>query len=53
MTLEAPVRFTSRPAALTVRIAPHHPGASPSAGLPDSPADALHRLLALAAGRED
>lgn len=53
VTLEAPVRFTSRPAALRVRIAPHHPGASPSANLPDSPADALRRLLALAAGRED
>lgn len=53
VTLEAPVRFTSRPAALTVRIAPHHPGASPSASLPDSPEDALHRLLALATGRED
>jgi len=53
VTLQAPVRFTSRPAALRVRIAPHHPGASPSANLPDSPADALHRLLALAAGRQD
>lgn len=52
VTLQAPVRFTIRPAALRVRIAPNHPGASPSAGLPDSPADALHRLLALAAGRE-
>jgi len=52
VTLEAPVRFTSRPAALRVRIAPHHPGASPSAGLPESPADALRRLFALAVGRE-
>ena len=52
LVLDAPLRFTSRPAALTIRIAPHHPGASPSAGLPDSPADALRRLVALAAGRE-
>jgi diacylglycerol kinase family enzyme len=52
VTLESPVRFTSRPGALRVRIAPHHPGASPSANLPDSPAEALRRLLALAAGRE-
>lgn len=52
VVLDAPVRFTSRPGALRVRIAPHHPGASPSAGLPDSPTDALRRLIALAAGRE-
>jgi len=53
VVLEAPVRFTSRPGALTVRIAPHHPGASPSADLPVSPADALRRLVAVAAGHED
>lgn len=53
VTLQAPVRFTIRPGALRVRIAPRHPGASPSASLPGSPADALRRLLALAAGRED
>jgi len=52
VVLEAPVRFTSRPGALTVRIAPGHPGASPSADLPDSPADALRRLVALAGGRD-
>lgn len=50
--LDAPVRFTSRPGALAVRIAPHHPGASPSAGLPTSPADALRRLIALAGGHD-
>ena len=53
VTLDAPVRFTSRPGALTVRIARHHPGASPAAALPDSVVDALRRLFALAAGRED
>jgi diacylglycerol kinase family enzyme len=52
VVLEAPVRFMIRPGVLTVRIAPHHPGASPSANLPDSPADAVRRLAALAAGRE-
>jgi hypothetical protein len=34
--LSSPLRFTVRPAALRVRIAPHHPGASPSALQPDS-----------------
>jgi len=31
VTLDAPVRFESRPGALRVRIAPHHPGVSPAA----------------------
>jgi hypothetical protein len=31
--LEPPLRFTSRAAALRVRISPRHPGASPSARL--------------------
>jgi diacylglycerol kinase family enzyme len=34
--LDPPVRFTMRPAALRVRIAPSHPGRSPSAGLPEN-----------------
>ena len=34
--LEPPLRFVSRPGALRVRIARQHPGASPSAHLPDS-----------------
>ncbi len=34
ITLEPPLRFRSRPAALRVRIAPQHPGASPSAAIP-------------------
>jgi hypothetical protein len=50
VVLDAPLRFTSRPAALTVRIAPQHPGASPSAGLPDTPWNALHQLTHLATG---
>ncbi len=33
--LEPPLRFSTRPRALRVRIAPHHPGASPSALVPD------------------
>ena len=51
MVLEAPLHFTSRPGALTVRIAPRHPGSSPSADLPDSPVAAAARLVHLAAGR--
>ena len=50
VTLEPPVRFASRPAALTVRIAPHHPGASPSAGLPASARELVPRLARLALG---
>ena len=49
--LEAPLRFTTRPGVLAVRIAPGHPGASPSAGLPDSPVAAAARLVRIAAGR--
>jgi diacylglycerol kinase family enzyme len=36
VTLEPPLRFRSRPGALRVRIAPGHPGASPSAAMPAS-----------------
>jgi diacylglycerol kinase family enzyme len=35
--LDPPLRFRTRPGALRVRIAPHHPGASPSALEPDQP----------------
>jgi diacylglycerol kinase family enzyme len=52
VVLEAPLHFAIRPGALTVRIAPQHPGASPSAGLPTSPGAAMQGLVALAAGRE-
>jgi diacylglycerol kinase family enzyme len=53
VSLDPPVRFASRPGALIVRLARHHPGASPAAALPESVVDALRRLFALAAGRED
>jgi diacylglycerol kinase family enzyme len=42
--LESPLRFTSRPKALRVRIAPAHPGASPSALEPDKPWEAIRTL---------
>ena len=51
LMLDPPLRFMSRPGVLRVRIAPHHMGASPSAILPGSVADALRVLLRMAAGR--
>jgi diacylglycerol kinase family enzyme len=44
MRLDAPLRFRTRPAALRVRIAPHHPGASPSALVPDTAWQAVAAL---------
>jgi diacylglycerol kinase family enzyme len=49
--LEPPVLFRSRPAALRVRIAAAHPGASPSAIEPIGALPALGALLSIAAGR--
>ncbi len=43
--LHAPLRFTSRPKALRVRIAPHHPAASPSALEPDRPLQIVGALV--------
>ena len=53
VVLDAPLRFVTRPNALSVRIAPQHPGTSPSASLPESPSDALHKLVRIAAGDSD
>jgi diacylglycerol kinase family enzyme len=46
LEFDAPVRFAMHPQALRVRIAPQHPGASPSAAMPDRP----HRMLGALAG---
>lgn len=46
MQLSAPLRFRIRPGALRARIAPHHPGASPSALEPDSPWGMVKALVA-------
>ena len=42
--LEPPLRFRARPGALRVRIAPQHPGVSPSALEPDTPWQAVESL---------
>ena len=45
--LDPPLRFRTRPGALRVRIAPHHPGASPSALEPDQPWRGIGALISL------
>jgi len=52
LLLDPPLRFTSRPAVLRVRIAPQHPGASPSAAQPET-MGATIALLARIALRGD
>ena len=49
-TLDPPLRFRIRPGVLRVRIAPAHPGASPSASIPEDPWDGLRALARIAAG---
>jgi hypothetical protein len=51
MTLAAPLRFRIRPAALRVRIAQRHPGASPSAAIPEGMLRGYAELARVAAGR--
>ncbi len=46
--LDPPLSFRIRPGVLRVRIAPHHPGASPSALEPDKPWQAIGTLVSLA-----
>jgi diacylglycerol kinase family enzyme len=48
MKLDPPLRFRTRPGALRVRIAPHHPGASPSALEPDTAWKTVEALAMLA-----
>ncbi|HEY2320436.1 MAG TPA: diacylglycerol kinase family protein [Solirubrobacteraceae bacterium] len=48
LRFDPPLRFTTRPGALRVRIAPQHPGASPSAALPDRPGQMIGALAGLA-----
>jgi hypothetical protein len=48
ITLEPPLRFRIRPAVLRARIAPQHPGASPSAAIPGGAWEGLASLLRIA-----
>ena len=52
VTLQPPLSFCSRPGALRVRIARAHPGASPSAAIPDSAWRVVCALARIAAGRD-
>ena len=52
LTLQSPLVFRIRPGALRVRIAPHHPGASPSSALPTGLRDGIRRLASIASGRD-
>jgi diacylglycerol kinase family enzyme len=51
VVLEPPLLFRIRPGALRVRIAHSHPGASPSAVLPDGPREGIRALARIALGR--
>jgi diacylglycerol kinase family enzyme len=48
LKLDPPLRFRTKPQALRVLIAPQHPGASPSANLPESPWDAIRAVAHIA-----
>jgi diacylglycerol kinase family enzyme len=50
--LQPPLRFGIRHGALRVRVAPQHPGTSPSAALPDGPAAGIGALWRIAIGRD-
>jgi diacylglycerol kinase family enzyme len=50
--LEPPLRFRIRPGVLRVRVAPQHPGASPSATLPESLGPSLRALARIAVRRD-
>ena len=46
--LDPPLQFRTRPRALRVRIAPQHPGASPSAAMPGRFWDAIRAIVLIA-----
>jgi hypothetical protein len=48
VVLDPPLRFRALPGVLRVRIAAGHPGASPSAMIPDSPVEAFATLARIA-----
>jgi diacylglycerol kinase family enzyme len=51
VTLDAPLHFKTLPAALQVRIAAAHPGASPSAAMPEGAWETVLELARIAMGR--
>jgi hypothetical protein len=51
VTLDTPLRFRILPAALQVRIAAAHPGASPSAAMPEGAWETVLALAQIAMGR--
>jgi hypothetical protein len=51
VVLQAPLSFRTKTAALRVRLARNHPGASPSADMPDHARDVLRALVRIATGR--
>jgi diacylglycerol kinase family enzyme len=51
VTLDTPLRFRILPAALQVRIAAAHPGASPSAAMPEGAWETVLALARIATGR--
>jgi diacylglycerol kinase family enzyme len=51
-TLDAPLRFQIVPRALRVRVARSHPGASPSAAIPDGAWKTMRALTRIAVGRD-
>jgi diacylglycerol kinase family enzyme len=52
LVMPTPLVFRTRPGVLRVRIAPHHPGASPSAAQPTGLRDGLRRLVRIAGGTD-
>jgi diacylglycerol kinase family enzyme len=50
--LQSPIRFRIREGVLRVRVAPQHPGASPSAALPDGLKNSALALVRIAIGRD-
>jgi diacylglycerol kinase family enzyme len=52
LVMPTPLVFRIRPGVLRVRIATHHPGASPSAAQPTGLGDAVRRLARIAGGTD-
>ena len=53
LMLDPPLRFHIRPGVLRVRVAPDHPGASPSAFVPEGMWAGVLELLRIASGRDE